>query len=179
VPNFPRDSAAVAIQSGAPRPRPAVREERTSSPAQDAAPLAAIPQPVLGRLDSVVRAIPTATRPVGESLSIPLGATLDNSVSRATVRARLLGAVPAPTYPDGLLRSAIGGEVRVRFEVDTTGRPLMSTFAVLLSPHAKLSEAVRKVVPTMRFEPARTPWPESRRVSDEVEMSFHFTTTTK
>ena len=158
VPPAARDSTAgaVAVQSGTPRARPSAHEDRASVPGTS-----------------------FYEDPVGETLSIPLGSTLDNNTSRASVRARLLGSVPAPAYPDGLLRSGIGGEVRVRFDVDTAGRPIMSTFAVLLSPHAKLSDAVRKVVSTMRFEAARTPWPESKRVSDEVEMSFHFTPTTK
>jgi len=181
VPPAARDSTAgaVAVQSGTPRARPSAHEDRPSAKPDEVGQIPAISQPVLSRLDSVARAIPTASRPVGETLSIPLGSTLDNNTSRASVRARLLGSVPAPAYPDGLLRSGIGGEVRVRFDVDTAGRPIMSTFAVLLSPHAKLSDAVRKVVSTMRFEAARTPWPESKRVSDEVEMSFHFTPTTK
>jgi len=92
----------------------------------------------------------------------------------APVRARLIGALPTPRYPAQQLRGRTGGEVRVRFDVDTMGKPVMSTFAVLGSPLPQLASAVREVIPGIRFEPARTPWPESRKMVETVELAFQF-----
>jgi tetratricopeptide (TPR) repeat protein len=97
-----------------------------------------------------------------------------SSSTGAPVRARLIGVLPTPRYPAQQLRGRTGGEVRVRFDVDTTGRPVMSTFAVLGSPLAPFVTAVREVIPTIRFEPARTPWPELRPMMETVELRFAF-----
>jgi tetratricopeptide (TPR) repeat protein len=93
----------------------------------------------------------------------------------APVRARLIGFLPTPRYPKQQLRGRTGGEVRVRFDVDTSGRPIMSTFTVLGSPLGPFITAVREVIPTIRFEPARTPWPELRPMMETVELRFAFT----
>lgn len=97
-----------------------------------------------------------------------------SSVAGAPVRARLIGSLPTPRYPAQQLRARTGGEVRVRFDVDTTGRPVMSTFTVLGNPLAPFVAAVRAVVPTIRFEPARTPWPELLPMKETVELRFAF-----
>jgi tetratricopeptide (TPR) repeat protein/outer membrane biosynthesis protein TonB len=89
-------------------------------------------------------------------------------------RARLIGTLPTPRYPAQQLRGRTGGEVRVRFDVDTMGRPVMSTFAVVGAPLPQLVTAVREVIPEIRFEPARSPWPESRRIVETVELAFQF-----
>jgi TonB family protein len=94
----------------------------------------------------------------------------------APQRARMIGALPTPRYPAQQLRSGAGGSVRVRFDVDTNGRPVMSTFGVVSSPLPQLSAAVKEVIPGIRFEPARTPWPESRAVVETVELTFYFAT---
>lgn len=140
--------------------------------------------PPAGRLDSVVRAMTTPVRSAVESLPAQLGLGRDNVATRqgtsffesvgTPLRARLIGDVPTPRYPAQLLGAGIGGEVRVRFDVDTTGRPLMSTFSVVSSPHALLTAAVRKVIPSMRFESARSAAPESRGIIDRIEMGFQF-----
>ncbi len=89
-------------------------------------------------------------------------------------RARMIGALPTPRYPAQQLRGGAGGSVRIRFDVDTAGRPVMSTFTVVSSPLPQLSAAVKEVIPGIRFEPARTPWPESKAVSETVELTFYF-----
>jgi TonB family protein len=68
----------------------------------------------------------------------------------------------------------VQGEVRVRFNVDTEGRPIMSTLSVVTSPNSQLTTAVRKVIPGIRFEPARTGGADSRVVGDVVEIGFRF-----
>lgn len=114
----------------------------------------------------------TALRHLASSGDFGSGAA--TSATGAPVRARMIGALPTPKYPAQQLRGRTGGEVRVRFDVDTMGRPVMSTFAVVGSPLPQLANAVRQVVPGIRFEPARSPWPESRKLVETVELAFQF-----
>jgi TonB family protein len=97
-----------------------------------------------------------------------------SSALAAPTRARMIGSLPTPRYPAQQLHGGAGGEVRVRFDVDTTGRPVIATFAVVGSPLPQLANAVREVFPSIRFEPARTPWPDSRPIVETVELAFHF-----
>ena len=101
-------------------------------------------------------------------------ALASSPVIGAPVRARRIGQLPSPRYPAQQLRQRTSGEVRVRFDVDTTGRPVMSTFTVVSTPHPQLSRAVKEVIPTVRFDPARTPWPENKAIVETVELSFYF-----
>lgn len=88
------------------------------------------------------------------------------------VRSRLIGTPPTPRYPSRI--SDVEGQVRVLFSVGVDGRPLMSTFSVERSSHELFTEAVRKVIPLMRFEPARSGGPDSKPTVDLVGMSFWF-----
>lgn len=144
-----------------------------------------VSQSSVGRLDSAVRALTTPVRSAVESLPAQLGLGRDNTASPrqgatffetvgTPVRARLVGELPTPRYPAQLLAGGVGGEVKVRFDVDTAGRPMMSSFSVVSSPHSLLTAAVRKIVPAMRFEPARSAAPDSRPMIDRIEMAFQF-----
>ena len=145
-----------------------------------------VPQPAVGRLDSVVRALTAPMRAAVESSPTQLTLSPENASSSLTfgpvgkpTRARVIGRVPTPRYPDQLRFGSVSGEVRCRFDVDTLGRPIMSTFSVAGNPHALLVAAVRKVIPEMQFEPARTPWPEAKAIIDKVEMDFRFSPNAK
>lgn len=61
---------------------------------------------------------------------------------------------PKPRYPPSLEGVGLEGEVLVQFVVDTTGRAVMSTFKVLKASDFLFAEAVRDVLPSMRFHPA-------------------------
>jgi TonB family protein len=87
-------------------------------------------------------------------------------------RARLIGELPTPRLPNEL--ADIEGEVRVRFNVDTQGRPVMTTIVVETSPSPLLTSAVRAVIPGIRFEPARSGGADSRAIADVVQVGFHF-----
>jgi TonB family protein len=87
-------------------------------------------------------------------------------------RARLIGELPTPRLQNEL--ADIEGEVRVRFTVDTQGRPVMSTVVFETSPNPLLTSAVRSVIPGIRFEPARSGGAESRAIADVVQIGFHF-----
>ena len=87
-------------------------------------------------------------------------------------RARLIGELPTPRLPNEL--ADIEGEVRVRFNVDPQGRPVMTTIVVETSPSPLLTSAVRAVIPGIRFEPARSGGADSRAIGDVVQVGFRF-----
>jgi TonB family protein len=87
-------------------------------------------------------------------------------------RARLIGELPTPRLPNEL--ADIEGEVRVRFNVDPQGRPVLSTVVVETSPSPLLTSAVRSVIPTIRFEPARSGGADSKAIADVVQVGFRF-----
>jgi outer membrane biosynthesis protein TonB len=87
-------------------------------------------------------------------------------------RARLIGAMPQPVVPREL--AGRNGDVTVRFNVDTEGRPVMSSLTVLKTSSPLLTEAVRNVIPEMRFEPARTGGLDSQPATDIFEVAFRF-----
>ena len=88
-------------------------------------------------------------------------------------RAQLIGSLPVPRYP-AQLRGEAQGEVRVRVDVDSMGRPVMSSASVVSSPNPLLSAAVLKVIPNIRFEPARSGGADSKRIADVVQLTFQF-----
>jgi TonB family protein len=142
--------------------------------------VAALPKAVSVNLDSVVGSVRAASGDVGATiLSQP--ATTATPGNRATFRseetiparrATLIGAMPVPRYPIQL--GPTGGEVRIRFMVDTLGRPMLATFSVMSSPDPRLTASVKAVVPRMRFEPALTEGPNQKPTSEWVETVFRF-----
>jgi len=78
---------------------------------------------------------------------------------------------PSPRYPDILRSGGVEGELLARFEVDTTGRVVISSFAVLRSTHALFEQAVRSALPNMRFLPAEI---GGRKVRQLVQQPFVF-----
>jgi tetratricopeptide (TPR) repeat protein len=117
---------------------------------------------------------------VAESIYTPTQAPLTSGRSvfstsepaAVPLRARLIGDLPTPRVPPQV--ADVEGEVRVRFNVDVDGRPMMSTLEVLNSPNPLLATAVRKVIPTMRFEPARTGGADPKAIVDVVQIGFQF-----
>src|SRR6476661_325270 len=81
---------------------------------------------------------------------------------------------PQPRYPDMLKSANIEGEVLAQFVVDTTGRADMSTFKVLKSSHELFTQAVKNVLPNMRFYPAEI---GGRKVKQMVQQPFTFALT--
>ncbi|HMG11560.1 MAG TPA: TonB family protein, partial [Gemmatimonadaceae bacterium] len=85
---------------------------------------------------------------------------------------RLIGELPTPRIPADV--ADVEGVVRVHFNVDAQGRPVMSSLTVETSPNPLLTSAVRTVIPSIRFEPARSGGPESRPIGDVVQVAFQF-----
>jgi TonB family protein len=92
--------------------------------------------------------------------------------TEAPQHARLIGELPKPTVPSQL--GSVEGDVRIRFTVDTEGRPVMATLVVLNSTHPALTDAVKRVIPAMRFEPARSGGPDAKAVTEVVQLGFVF-----
>jgi TonB family protein len=76
-----------------------------------------------------------------------------------------------PSYPDSLLARRVEGEARVRFVIDTTGRAIPESFAVITSNHAGFGAAVREALPRMKFKPASM---GRKPVAQRVEQTFVF-----
>jgi TonB family protein len=99
-------------------------------------------------------------------------ATFTDNQVEAPQHARLIGELPKPTVPSQLAN--IEGDVRLRFTVDTDGRPVMSSVAVVSSTNQALTDAVKRVIPSMRFEPAKTGGPDPKAVTEVVQLGFVF-----
>ena len=137
---------------------------------------------VMAGFDSVVRAHTSSPRLLSEPPAVLLppangeAATIVSSARESQVaspkRARLIGKIPAPHYPEQLID--VQGDVRVRFEVDASGRPVMSSLAVLSSSNEFFTAAVFKVIPGLRFEPALSGGTDSKPTTDSVQLGFAF-----
>ena len=181
-------ASARSAASNVAAPRPRVTEER-SSPKRAAPQRAdsrniAIPtvsNALMSGLDSVLFRTSNVPALAGDPFPAPPApALLGHSSSfdygqQATISqpARLIGDLPTPKVPDQL--ADIEGDVSVRFNVGTDGRPVVSTLTVVNSAHSLLTAAVKKVIPGMRFEPARTGGPDSEPTVGVVQVGFHFT----
>jgi TonB family protein len=137
---------------------------------------------LLGNLDSFARAATAPPVLMGEPYKVQLAAEVPKRRSDLgaldgrpeLVRARLIGEAPQPKFPDLLRDRTIEGEVVVRFTVDAQGRPVPSSLLVLRTPHDLLTDAVRRVIPGMRFEPAHRANIGAPLEPDQVQMVFQF-----
>jgi hypothetical protein len=153
-------------------------EEREASPPKVVIPK--VSQSILAHADSVARSInapasnisdAVATEPVTVTSHARLyNAEQDNT--NAPTRARLIGSVPTPRLPDQL--ADVQGLVKVWVRVDTSGRPVMSTFSIENSPNPLLTAAVKRVITDLRFEPARSGGPNAHALVDSVQVGFNF-----
>ncbi|MGZ3331539.1 MAG: tetratricopeptide repeat protein [Gemmatimonadaceae bacterium] len=188
-----REIANLSIPAAAPLStakaiaRPQVSEEK-STPKKRTEQASEPKRPAIPQLSSTLMSglQSAATRAGGAAAKIDDPITIDPSAvsirSRANFdfseqtsgpqRARLIGELPTPRLPNEL--ADVEGEVRVRFNVDTQGRPVMSTIVVETSPNPLLTSAVRAVIPGIRFEPARSGGAESKAIGDVVQVGFHF-----
>jgi tetratricopeptide (TPR) repeat protein len=178
-------AAATAPKSTAAKPRvveekdpPKKAEAKTESKKIS---IPTLSSGVMSRLDSVAARAADASSRAGDPLAIqPSLTNIGNhrssfdytEQSNAPQRARLIGELPTPRLPDRM--AAVEGEVQVRFNVDTDGVPVMSTFTVVNSPSPVLTVAVRKVIPGMRFEPARSGGADAKPIVDVVQIGFQF-----
>jgi protein TonB len=85
--------------------------------------------------------------------------------------AEMLAESPKPKYPSVLESSGIAGEVQAQFVVNTQGRADLDQFKVLKSSNELFTQAVKNVLPRMRFSPAMI---GGKPVNQLVQQSFQF-----
>ncbi len=105
----------------------------------------------------------------GELVGLVLG---DQPATSATAdRAAALLAPPRPRYPDQLRAAGVTGRVIVRLVVDTMGRVEPASVVIRESSHDLFAQAVRAVLPALRFAPAEA---GGRKVRMLVDLPFEF-----
>jgi len=85
--------------------------------------------------------------------------------------AEMLSDSPKPKYPSVLESSGIAGEVQAQFVVSSSGKADMDSFKVLKSTNELFTQAVKNVLPRMRFSPAMI---GGKPVNQLVQQSFQF-----
>jgi protein TonB len=85
--------------------------------------------------------------------------------------AEMLAESPKPKYPSVLESSGIAGEVQAQFVVSSGGKADMDSFKVLKSTNELFTQAVKNVLPRMRFSPAMI---GGKPVNQLVQQSFQF-----
>jgi TonB family protein len=178
---------AASLPLSTPLPTPTkfveARTPARRAPAKTAQPSIVIPtisNTVLSGVEAVVSRASNAPNHGLDSYAVgpaePLTAKTRSMFAddeiEAPQHARLIGELPKPTVPSQLAN--VEGDVRLRFTVDTEGRPVMSTVSVMSSTHPALTDAVKRVIPSMRFEPARSGGPDAKAVTEVVQLGFVF-----
>ena len=95
----------------------------------------------------------------------------DGQLRGVTLHAVLPADNPAPQYPPELLGRRIEGRVVAEFVVDERGRVDTRTLRIISSTHERFSEAVRELLPNLRFTPAEV---DGVRTEERVQMPFRF-----
>ena len=85
--------------------------------------------------------------------------------------AEMLSDSPKPKYPSVLESSGIAGEVQAQFVVKSDGKADVDSFKQLKSTNDLFTQAVRNVLPRMRFSPAMI---GGKPVNQLVQQSFQF-----
>jgi outer membrane biosynthesis protein TonB len=85
--------------------------------------------------------------------------------------AEMLQDSPKPKYPSVLESSGIPGEVQAQFVVKSDGKADMDTFKTLKSTNDLFTQAVKNVLPRMRFSPAMI---GGKPVNLLVQQAFQF-----
>jgi TonB family protein len=105
--------------------------------------------------------------------SLRAGASQAGTVpgQQGAVSVRSVPGSPAPRYPDILKQSGVEGEVTVAFVVDSTGFADARSLKIVASSHELFANAVRTVLPEMKFLPADM---NGRKVRQLVRQTFLF-----
>ena len=85
--------------------------------------------------------------------------------------AEMLAESPKPKYPSVLESSGIAGEVQAQFVVSSSGKADLDSFKVLKSSNELFTQAVKNVLPRMKFSPAMI---GGKPVNQLVQQSFQF-----
>lgn len=123
----------------------------------------ATPEEIVGNRSIDTVTAPAVTPSTGQD-SVYSVLEVDVAVARAANSA-------APAYPLKMLQAHISGSVAAQYIVDTTGFADTTSFHVLNTPRPEFIQAVKDVLPYMRFEPAKI---GSTKVRQLVEQQFSF-----
>jgi protein TonB len=85
--------------------------------------------------------------------------------------AEMMQDSPKPKYPTVLESSGIAGEVQAQFVVRSDGKADMESFKVLKSTNELFTQAVKNVLPRMKFSPAMI---GGKPVNQLVQQAFQF-----
>jgi TonB family protein len=110
----------------------------------------------------------TATGVASVVASPPHATIVDRSVISQAITKR---GSPEPKYPSELLRAGINGQATLEFDIDTAGRADPASIRLLSATDPRFAVAVWKVLPRMKFEPARI---SGRKVRERVQLPFSF-----
>lgn len=132
-----------------------------------ASPPVVTPAPPVSTANRSPTITPAITRPAVDS-ALSTQVYYSFQVDKPAVLLPDQGPVP---YPAELRASGFQGQVLMQFVVDTSGRPLASTFKALRSSHPLFTAAVRAKLPEYRFSPAQL---HGKRVVELVQMPFAF-----
>ncbi|MGZ8468210.1 MAG: TonB family protein [Gemmatirosa sp.] len=93
----------------------------------------------------------------GDLLAAAGAVMLTSALAYAQVDALPIPLVgnPLPSYPPALVRSQVGGRVVVEFRIDSAGAVDLASLRVVQSTATLFTQAVRGVLPQLRFVPAR------------------------
>ena len=92
--------------------------------------------------------------------------------NRVEKQAALIAGSATPRYPEVLRSSGVEGQVLAQFVVDESGRAEVDSVRFLRSDNRLFEDAVRNVLPRLRFTAAEI---GGRRVRQLVQMPFVFT----
>lgn len=125
----------------------------------------------LARTLGAATAAPRAEAPNFDVLTIGdgLGPTAGAAAERSA--AAPLPGVEGPRYPAALQKARVTGDVVARLTVDTTGRVVRGSFALVRSSHPLFTTAVREALGSLRYSPAER---GGRRVPQTIEQTFRF-----
>jgi TonB family protein len=132
------------------------------------APIAPVDAPLVASTEFTS----SRTSPTRQAIA---GGAADHARGRTT-RAVLPADNPAPEYPRDLERRRIEGRVVAEFLVDAQGRVDTRTLRIVSSTDERFNQAVRDVLPRLRFLPAEI---EGLKTEDWVAMPFRFSPTPK
>jgi outer membrane biosynthesis protein TonB len=107
-------------------------------------------------------------------VSVPATATDPTAFAEAQVDKKAevkMPLVAKPKYPANLEMERISGEVYAQFIVDTLGQVEPATFQILEYSRLEFVDAVKDVLPRMRFIPAEL---KSKKVRQLLKQRFQF-----
>jgi len=166
----PPPSSAASVGASTPAPQPvADAADRGTTPAPIAPPTVEAPRPSSPAVPEA--AAPTVAAPtVAASSAEPVVTTtalpVPAGVARATPARLLEGGVPQ--YPAVLRTARVGGNVEVRFTIDSSGR--VTNVRSVTGP-AQLRSVAEAAVRRWRYEPAHL---GNAAIDTETSVSFNF-----